>query len=240
MERIIDFHSHILPGIDDGSRSPEESLAMLRMLWEQGIRHVVATPHFYPQHDTPEHFLQRRAQAESALRQAMAGQRDLPKVSIGAEVYYFNGISNSDAMWELTIDRTEYLLLEMPMPPWKDGVYRELESLYRKQGLIPIIAHVDRYLGRFRTYGIPERLARLPVLVQANAEFFTKRSTSSMAMRMLRQKQIHLLGSDCHNLSSRSPNLGRALEIIEKRTEKNTLDLIQNWQRRVLPERDHL
>ena len=209
---------------------------MLRMLWEQGIRHVVATPHFYPQHDTPEHFLQRRAQAESALRQAMVGQRDLPKVSIGAEVYYFNGISNSDAMWELTIDRTEYLLLEMPMPPWKDGVYRELESLYRKQGLIPIIAHVDRYLGRFRTYGIPERLARLPVLVQANAEFFTKRSTSSMAMRMLRQKQIHLLGSDCHNLSSRSPNLGRALEIIEKRTEKNTLDLIQNWQRRVLPD----
>ena len=143
-------------------------------------------------------------------------------------------------MWELTIDRTEYLLLEMPMPPWKDGVYRELESLYRKQGLIPIVAHVDRYLGRFRTYGIPERLARLPVLVQANAEFFTKRSTSSMAMRMLRQKQIHLLGSDCHNLSSRSPNLGRALEIIEKRTEKNTLDLIQNWQRRVLPEGDHL
>lgn len=236
MERIIDFHSHILPGIDDGSRSPEESLAMLRMQWDQGIRHVVATPHFYPQHDTPERFLQRRAQAESALRQAMAGQRDLPKVSIGAEVYFFNGISNSDAMWELTIDRTEYLLLEMPMPPWKDGVYRELENLYRKQGLIPIIAHVDRYLGRFRTYGIPERLARLPVLVQANAEFFTKRSTSALAMRMLRQNQIHLLGSDCHNLSSRCPNLGKALEIIEKRTEKNTLDLIQNWQRRVLPD----
>ena len=59
MGAIIDFHSHILPGVDDGSQSVQESLAMLKMEAEQGIQHVIATPHFYPKHDSPEHFLER-------------------------------------------------------------------------------------------------------------------------------------------------------------------------------------
>lgn len=233
MKGIMDFHSHILPGIDDGSRSVEESLAMLREEWAQGICRVVATPHFYPQQDTPERFLKRRERAEAALRQAMADQKELPELSIGAEVYYFNGISNSDAMGELTIDDTDFLLIEMPKSPWNDGMYRELEGLYSKQGLIPIIAHVDRYLGRFRRYGIPERLARLPVLVQANGEFFTKKTTSSLALGMLEKNQIHLLGSDCHNLSSRRPDLGGALKLIEKRMGNAPLETVLDWQSRV-------
>ena len=57
---IIDFHTHVLPAMDDGSRSVEESLQMLRMEAEQGIFHVVATPHFYPQYDNPEQFLRKR------------------------------------------------------------------------------------------------------------------------------------------------------------------------------------
>ena len=73
MSKCVDFHSHILPSIDDGSRSVEESIGMLRAMAKQGITHVVATPHFYPQHDTPERFLKRRAEAEAALREAMVG-----------------------------------------------------------------------------------------------------------------------------------------------------------------------
>ena len=57
MEGIIDFHSHILPGIDDGSADPEESLELLRRSARQGIRKMVATPHFYPRYDSPEKFL---------------------------------------------------------------------------------------------------------------------------------------------------------------------------------------
>ena len=67
MSQVIDFHSHILPGIDDGSKNVEESLQMLRMMAKQGITHVVATPHFYPQHDTPESFLKRRADRKSVV-----------------------------------------------------------------------------------------------------------------------------------------------------------------------------
>ena len=88
MSGIIDFHSHVLPGIDDGSRSVEESIAMLQAEAAQGIRHVVATPHFYPHHDSPEHFLEKRREAEEALRREMKHHPGLPELSIGAEVYF--------------------------------------------------------------------------------------------------------------------------------------------------------
>ena len=234
MRGIVDFHSHILPGIDDGSCSVEESIALLRLEAEQGITHVVATPHFYPQYDTPEHFLRRRAEAEKLLREEIGRCSGLPALSIGAEVYYFAGISSSEAMSDLTIDQKKCILIEMPTPPWTDTMYRDLEGLYTKQGLLPIIAHVDRYIGRFRTFGIPERLIELGVLVQANAEFFLKKSTSSMALHMLKNDKIHLLGSDCHNLSSRAPNLGEALGLIEKRLGYAPLAAIQECQVRVL------
>ena len=230
MAGIIDFHSHVLAGIDDGSHSLEESIAMLRIEAEQGVSHVIATPHFYPRHDTPEDFLRKRREAEDLLREEMKKHSDLPALSVGAEVYYFPGISNSEAMAELTIDHKKFILIEMPTPPWSDAMYRELEGLYTKQGLIPIVAHVDRYIGRFRTFGIPQRLAELPVLVQANAEFFLQKSTSAMAFRMLKRNGIHLLGSDCHNLDSRKPNLRAALELIERRMGSTPLAAIQEFQ----------
>ena len=234
MTEIVDFHSHILPGIDDGSRSVEESIAMLQMEAEQGITHVVATPHFYPQHDNPESFLRRRAAAEALLREQMQKHPGLPKLSVGAEVYYFPGISHSEAIQGLTIDKKRCMLLEMPGVPWTRSMYQELEDLHTKQGLIPIIAHVDRYISRFHTHGIPKRLAQLPVIVQANAEFFLQKSTASMALRMLKQNQFHLLGSDCHNLSSRKPELGEVLGRIRDRLGDEAMDEICYWQQFVL------
>ncbi len=236
MADIIDFHSHILPEVDDGSQSVEESIALLRKEAEQGITHVVATPHFYPRHDTPEQFLARRAEAEAVLRAEMEKHTGLPKLSIGAEVYFFNGISDSEAISGLTINQNRCILIEMPPAQWTDKMYRELEDLHNKQGLLPVVAHVDRYLGRFRTYGIPERLAQLPVLVQANAEFFLDKKTVAMALRLLKKNQIHLLGSDCHNMTSRSPNLMEAVALIEKRLGKDPIHEICQWQQQVLPE----
>ena len=230
---VTDFHSHVLPGIDDGSTSVEESIAMLRMAAEQGVRRVIATPHFYPRHDSPEHFLEKRNFAETALREAMSRERDLPELSIGAEVHFFSGISNSDILHQLTIDEKCCILIEMPPAPWSDSMYRELEQIWRQWGIRPIIAHVDRYISRFRTHGIPERLAQLPVAVQANAGFFLQGS-ASMAMRMLKKGQIHLLGSDCHNLSSRRPNLGAAAEKIRSRLGQEALDRIAFLERDIL------
>lgn len=234
MRTVVDFHSHILPHVDDGSASVEESIAMLRMEAEQGISCVVATPHFYAQHDTPERFLKRRTRAEMILREEMSKYRDLPEIKTGAEVYFFKGISDSDVISELTIDSKRCILIEMPVSPWTKSMYCELEGLYVKRGITPIIAHIDRYISRFRTFGIPKRLSELPVLVQANAEFFLQRSTASMAIRMLRNDGIHLLGSDCHNLKSRKPDLGEAVEVIGRRLGKEAIRQINIYERDIL------
>ena len=235
MSSIIDFHSHILPEVDDGSQSVEESIGMLQAEASQNISHIVATPHFYAKHDNLERFLRRRERAEKELRVAMQNYLGLPSVSIGAEVYYFAGISDSDAIAALAIDGGSHILVEMPQSPWDDRMYRELERLYIKQKLTPIIAHVERYIGRFRTYGILKRLEELPVLVQANAQFFVDKRTRTAALQMLNKNQIHLLGSDCHNLRNRRPNLSEAVSLIETKLGKNPLNRIHTFEQSVFP-----
>lgn len=231
---VADFHSHILPGVDDGSKSIEESLDMLRVEAEQGIPCVVATPHFYAHRDNLDRFLKRRSRAEQSLRSALSKESGYPQLVIGAEVYFFTGISESAALSKLGIGDSKYILIEMPSPPWTDAMYRELGQIYNKQGMTPIIAHIDRYISRFKTFGIPKKLEALPVLVQANGEFFLDKSTSSMAMRMLRSGKIHLLGSDCHNLSDRKPNLAAAVSLIEKRLGADPIQHIAKCGQSVL------
>lgn len=234
MSAVVDFHSHILPGIDDGSKSIDESMAMLKMEWEQGIHQVVATPHFYPQHDQLSRFLDRRGQAFARLEEKVAGVPQLPKLHIGAEVHFFHGISDCDELPLLTIDNGKYILIEMPHCPWTEEMYYQLERICTKQNLHPIIAHVDRYLKGFRRGNTLQRLAELPVLVQANADFFLDRWTEKTAINMLRDGKIHLLGTDCHNLTSRKPNLEAALQKIEKRLGAEGISQIDHYGQTVL------
>ena len=227
---MTDFHSHILPGIDDGSGCVETSLAMLRMEAAQGIQRVVATPHFYPRYESPVEFLQRRDLADRSLREAMAREPGLPELCVGAEVYYFRGISESEYLPQLTIRGTNCVLIEMPPSPWEDSMYREMVQIRQRRNLVPIIAHLDRYIAPFRTFGIPERLRELPVLVQANGRFFLERSTAGLAMRLLKADKIHLLGSDCHDLSVRKPDLGAALQRISKKLGQPFMEKMANYE----------
>ena len=231
---IADVHSHILPGIDDGSASPEESAVLLTMLKQQNVPWVAATPHFYPSQDRPHRFLERRAAALEQLNAFLGEDAGIPPIIPGAEVYYYAGMSDSEALKELTFGGTDYLLVEMPMSPWTESMFRELDRIHEKQGLIPVVAHVDRYIQPLRDHGIPRRLEELPVLVQANAGFFLRPSTRSMALRMLRGGQIHLLGCDCHNIDSRKPNLGEAISLIEKRIGNVPVENLRELGRQVL------
>ena len=224
---MVDFHSHILPKIDDGSDSLETSISMLRMEGEQGISHVIATPHFYPQHDDPARFLRCRDRSLQVLQEEMARHTGLPQLIVGAEVHYFRGISESEFLPQLTISGKSCILIEMPPSPWDPAMFRELETIYTRWGILPVIAHIDRYVAPLRSHGIPGRLAQLPVLVQANASFFLDRSTAGLAMRMLKADQIHLLGSDCHNLDDRKPNLGDAMGKITKKMGNEPIQRIQ-------------
>lgn len=231
---LVDFHSHILPGIDDGSASVEESIAMLQQEIAQGVTHVVATPHFYPQYDSPERFLQKRDHAERLLRRELEKHSGLPRITVGAEVYYFSGMSESDFLSLLTIGGEGCILIEMPQGSWSEQMYRELAAIWEKRRILPIIAHVDRYIEPFRTHKIPQKLSELPVYVQANASFFVERATAGMAMRMLKADQIQLIGSDCHNMDSRKPNVGKAVERIGQKLGKEALEAIREYERKVL------
>lgn len=225
-----DVHSHILPGIDDGSRNSEQSIAMLESEAKQGITHVVATPHFYARYSDPDTFLAKRAAAAAVLQRDTAGRTDLPQVILGAEVHYFPGIGESEHLSRFVIGNTRLVLIEMPQSAWTESMYRDLENIHLFQGLTPVVAHLDRYISPLHTHGIPKRLERLPVLVQANAEFFLEPATASMALRMLRKGQIHLLGSDCHNLSDRPPNMGEARKVIAHKLGRSALAEIHRFE----------
>lgn len=226
---IADMHSHILPAIDDGSSCLEESIELLRLEAQQGVTHVVATPHFYARQDRLDRFLARRARAEEKLRREMEKFPGLPQLSIGAEVEFFSGMSQSDGISDLTIDGKSCILVEMEELPWTDAVFRELERLHRDRGLTPIIAHVERYLTPWRNRHL-DKLLEMPVLIQCNASFFLDRSTRSRAMRMLKNQQVHLLGSDCHNLAHRPPRLGSAVALIRQQLGQTPLERIESNQ----------
>ena len=228
---MVDFHSHILPNVDDGSTSLEMSLSMLETEGSHGIKTVVATPHFYPMTDTPERFLERRQSAAETLLRAAESRPDLPKVVLGAEVAYFRGMSDSEALWKLRIADTNYILVEPPLAPWDRQVFKDLRDLLTKQNLFPIVAHVDRYMMPFWWKKMMKQLAELPVLLQVNSSFFQGKWAKT-ALRLLDEERIHLLGSDCHNLSTRPPNLGALQSILTK----DRLEQIQSYEQMVLGE----
>lgn len=235
MVELTDFHSHILPGVDDGSDRVETSLAMLRQEAAQGVRRVVLTPHFYPWRDTPEKFHAACGEALRALKEACGEEPELPELHLGAEVAYFRGMSESDALKGLCIENTKYILVELPMDRWNKQVCTELEDIAAKQGLTPVIAHIDRYLTPLSARRVLAPLMGLPVLLQANAGAFLRRGSAAM-LRLLDAGAIRLLGSDCHDLTERAPNLGRAAEVIERKLGAAALDGLSAFAKTLLPE----
>lgn len=202
---------------------------MLRASANQGVTAMVATPHFYPMENSPERFLSRRNAAAEQLREVW--QKDFPKLYLGAEVYYFEGIAMAQEVEALCIGDTGVLLLEMPFSTWSERMVKEIKELHGRQGITVLMAHIERYM-RFQKDAVWEDLLRAGVLMQSNAEFFLHWNTRKKARRMLREERIHLLGSDCHNMKSRPPMLGEALR---KLSEADRQQLEENI-REFLPE----
>lgn len=227
---MIDIHSHVLPGIDDGSKNVEESLAMLRSCAQQGIGCVAATPHFYPMENSPERFLERREAAAERLRSVW--EPGLPKLLLGAEVYYFTGISQAEELDALCLGGT-LLLLEMPFCPWTDRMTAEVIALREQRGLHVVLAHIERYF-RWQPKRLWEELLDRGLLMQCNAGFFLDWRTKGKARKMLSEGRIHLLGSDAHNMTSRPPRMGEARSSIGeagwRRLEENVHELLPGME----------
>ncbi len=231
---LVDFHTHILPRMDDGSDSVSRSLEMLTLEKKQGIDTVVLTPHFYPDNEHPERFLERRAHSKELLFDALHDKSNLPELLLGAEVRYFEGISDCEYLSQLAIENTDHVLIEMPMMRWSDRMLDELCDVSQKQGLTPIIAHIDRYVDPVRSCIGVEELFEMPILIQASADFYIRRSTRRRALKMLERGAIHLLGSDAHNMSSRYPNLGEALSLIKRTLGDEAVAYINSFEDAVL------
>ena len=210
---MIDIHTHILPGMDDGSGSLEESLAMAKESARQGVRLLAATPHFYATQEDPNSFLRRREKSLALLESAW--QDSFPTLLVGAEVRYFDGISRVEKIAHLTLDHTRILLLEMPFTSWSRRMVEEVVELQRSRGLQVLLAHVERYM-KDQDGQVWEAFRQNGVWMQCNANFFLRWQTKRKAQAMFRKGEIHMLGSDTHNMDTRPPNLAFAREALVK------------------------
>lgn len=208
---MIDFHSHILPGMDDGSKSVEESVEMLKALSEQGITRVAATPHFYANDESVSEFLGRRQESLERLSGSLSPQ--MPQIMLGAEVRYYEGLSRHENIRDLCLQGTKLLLIEMPECRWSEFAIRELTDIACGGRIIPVLAHIERCIF-LQKKEVLFRLLHNGVLMQINAEFLNGFLSRGKAVKLLKNNQVHFIGSDSHNMQSRPPDIGKAYQTV--------------------------
>ena len=230
---MVDYHTHILPRMDDGSRSLEDSVRMLNALKEQGMDTVCLTPHFYGTAESPDRFLQRRREAYEQLKENLPA--DMPQLRLGAEVKYYHGVSRMEQLPLLRLDGTDILLLEMPFSRWNSDMLREVVEIQNAGTARVMLAHIERYLA-WQSRGIWEYLLENGVIMQSNAEFFFAPMIRARAVKMLRQGRIHVLGTDTHNMTTRGPHMDIALQVIEKRLGPDAAERLKAGSDRLIGE----
>ncbi len=232
MVELCDLHSHILPGMDDGCKTARQSVEALRLSYTQGVRAIFATPHYYPV-ESVENFLARRQLAWEELQAELKKQNvtDIPQIILGAEVAYRPGISSAEGIEKLCLGSSDYLLLELPFRAWGKEELRQVSNFNCARGIIPILAHYERY-RTLQSREMYDEMARQDVLIQKNAESFSGFLAERRACREVKLGRCHFLGSDCHNLSSRKPNLSLAADSLQRRGLQKELGRITelSWQ----------
>ena len=144
LETMFDFHTHILPNVDDGSQSVAESLAMLAELTRQGVSGVAATPHYYAHCSSPDRFFEARQDAWNRLKPNLPPET--PEIRLGAEVQYFEGIHRLRELEQFRLEGTNLLLIEMPMCKWTDRMQSCILEINRQDTITVLLAHIERYM----------------------------------------------------------------------------------------------
>lgn len=236
----VDLHTHILPGIDDGCSNAEEAVKMLRMEYEQGVETVFLTPHFHGQDMYPDQFLEARQASFDLMLAEISEQDSVPRLVLGAEVRYCPGMSAWEQLPKLTLGSSNYILIEMPFTSWTETVLDELERVYNERGLIPVLAHVERYFLPLRKKKLLERLSKTPFFLQFNASFLTERRTRAFALKLFKESKVHFIGSDCHSAIWRAPNVGCARDILLSHTNEAERDNFSKLEKTILLETTRL
>lgn len=225
----VDFHSHILPQMDDGAASIDESIALLKMLADSEVKKVVLTPHFYRQNEDIAHFLERRTKSYAKLCDAVKNIDGLPELVLGAEVYFYPSLSSDPDFEKLSIEGTEYILLELPFERFYDNFFSSFTSFTNRCDKKIILAHAERYLEFGNTKKDIERLmhngnitCQMNCTSIAQAGFFKMKTYSAM----ISEGMVSVIGTDTHNTSTRLPMYGKAENVIRKKCGNCAFDRI--------------
>lgn len=224
----IDFHTHIIPEIDDGAKDVEMSLDMLSCAQGCGAETVIFTPHVSSMADFGK-FIKLRKEKVTALKKAVKNNWfPCPDILLGAEVAMDGSLSERKNVSSLCIEGTDLLLLELPYTSWSSWYNNEVYNLISKHNVTPVMAHIERYLKT------PEDLAKLSTLVsfgvkfQVNAGSFLSFSGRRIIRALAAEGLISAIGSDCHNMSRRSPDISRALSAFSRKFGDDFLDYLYN------------
>jgi protein-tyrosine phosphatase len=212
---MVDIHCHILPGVDDGARDWEIAVEMCQMAAEDGIEHMVATPHANHQFDYERNNL--RCMLDELRTRVGA----TPELSLGCDFHlsYDNLESLAEDPGDYTIEKTPYLLVELSDYSVPPGIGREMEGLVRA-GLRPIITHPERNPLLARNQDRVLEWVRIGCAVQVTASAVTGkwgRTPKKFAEWLIERGAAHVLATDSHDVGRRPPILSAARDVVSRK-----------------------
>ena len=230
---MIDFHTHILPHIDDGAKDTATALQLLESERAQGVSDILFTPHYYGKRRNPQQFLEKRANVFAALRDRIP---DDIHVRLGAEVH-FTGMNMPDfgELAKLAIEGTDYILFELPFTTkWNSFLLDKVDEFIVETGYTPIIAHVERYTEVLKNPSIVCELIRIGCLIQVNTHAFLNKQEKGFAFALLKHGFVHCLGTDTHDNGDRAPVYAQAKAVVEQAGFAEEWGKIQQNMRTIL------
>lgn len=213
---FTDIHSHILHGIDDGPENFEQSVLLLNEASRNGVKRIIATPHFHASRHGLDERLSLAADRYSKLQNYILENNIPVSLLQGFEVRYFNGISRIDSLNKLCINGSKVLLLELDASNITEAVADEILDM-SYSGYKVVLAHIERYTKLSGFKQIKRLIADGEVIAQCNADSFLSGCFGRAAQRLLKENMVSIIASDMHSLEHRPPNLKQAYEAIENK-----------------------
>jgi len=213
---LVDFHSHCLAGMDDGPESVETSVGIVHREKQQGVDVIVATPHFFAHRESVDSFLMRRKASLDQLSRRLDGEQ-VPRICPGAEVHLQRDLSLIEGIDRLCFGPLRYMLLELPMSYLKDWMIQEIQNIAYRHSVIPVLAHLERYLLIYRRDDMERILSLEDCVFQFNNRALFSSKTLRFVMQCMKRGLPVVFGSDAHDLSSRAPDFDRAAKVAAKK-----------------------
>lgn len=218
---FIDIHSHILPGLDDGARSIEQSLEMLQIAYEEGIDLIIATPHNMPGKGQPSLEV---VQSRAEKLQEIAEKEGIPiSIVIGTEHYFREEVLEALEDEEgITMNGSGYVLLEFE-PMVEKTYFRNTLRDVLGTGHQPIVAHVERYANVMKDKSMLNDLKKMGVLLQVNAASVigdNGRLAKKDVKWMLKQGLVDFVATDAHSHGRRAPYMQKCARYLYKKYDE--------------------